>query len=405
MMKNFSQLLAFQVVSVVLEMICPAQRLAAQIHPAGEYQVAKKTHPIVLDGVLSNSSEWSEAVFRSGKWFESGGVFGDQRSSFTSGFRILWDPVPSTGGLYVWGQVDHRAAVVTGAGPVVSGGSLDTVNLYFDPNLDAENGILNPSNPPDGYHVAFNITGPGAGSAPRTQTYLNGGQTNSGNLPISVFAHINNLSGNQGGPTVSGNPAALGGSSWSVATLGTTAGWSFEMYMPWSTFDACVGGQNGNGDGLCLLLDTLQGTPSVGNKWYFNFGSIFQEAGQNHFPSYASYPGDNAESNFAAWPHPSITFTDVASGTAADLNGDGRVDGADTAVLFSSWGTSSLGDLNQDLVVDGADLAILFSDWTGDSHTSRQPSVPEPTWIAPWGLLCMSCRGITDVATRPRLSR
>ena len=402
---NFGPRSALQVIVIGLVVSCTTTWLPAQVHPAGEYQVARRTHPIVLDGVLSGAAEWSEAQFQSGKWFESGGLAQDQRSEFTSGFRLVWDPQPTTGGLYIWGQMNHRAPGVNGAGPVVLDGTLDAVNLYFDPNSDAESGFLAQSNAPDGYHVAFNITGPRLGATSGTQRYLQGGQTNTGNLPISVFGHINSLSGNQGNPSVSGDPAALSGSGWSVATFGTTSGWSFEMFMPWSTFDACVGGQNGNGDGLCLLLDTLEGRPAVGDKWFFNFGSIFQDGGRTHFPAYATYPGDNSESDFAAWPHPTIEFVDAFSGVAADLNGDGGVDGADAAILYSNWGNGNTGDLNQDFLVDGADLASLFSDWTGDSHADPHPNVPEPTWVAPWALLFMSRRRMSVVAIRRSRSR
>ena len=49
---------------------------------------------------------------------------------------------------------------------------------------------------------------------------------------------------------------------------------------------------------------------------------------------------------------------------AADLNGDGVVDGADLASLLAAWGsTNNPADLNGDGVVDGADLASLLSLW------------------------------------------
>ncbi len=50
-----------------------------------------------------------------------------------------------------------------------------------------------------------------------------------------------------------------------------------------------------------------------------------------------------------------------------DLNHDGRVDGADLALLLGAWGSSTGGpcspDLNGDGQVDGADLAILLGHW------------------------------------------
>jgi hypothetical protein len=48
-----------------------------------------------------------------------------------------------------------------------------------------------------------------------------------------------------------------------------------------------------------------------------------------------------------------------------DLNGDGKVDAADLAILLGSWGLSGVpADLNGDGVVNGSDLAILLGNWT-----------------------------------------
>lgn len=48
-----------------------------------------------------------------------------------------------------------------------------------------------------------------------------------------------------------------------------------------------------------------------------------------------------------------------------DLDGDGRVDGADLGLLIAAWGGTASGDLNCDGVVDGADLGLLVAAWTG----------------------------------------
>jgi formylglycine-generating enzyme required for sulfatase activity len=52
---------------------------------------------------------------------------------------------------------------------------------------------------------------------------------------------------------------------------------------------------------------------------------------------------------------------------ASDIDSSGHVDGADLAILLSSWGTSGQGkhdtDLNNDGVVGGPDLTILLSEW------------------------------------------
>jgi hypothetical protein len=48
-----------------------------------------------------------------------------------------------------------------------------------------------------------------------------------------------------------------------------------------------------------------------------------------------------------------------------DLNGDGRVDGADLGVLLSLWGTSDSGaDLDGSGSVDGGDLGLILAFWS-----------------------------------------
>ena len=59
----------------------------------------------------------------------------------------------------------------------------------------------------------------------------------------------------------------------------------------------------------------------------------------------------------------SVTVIQVDGGTPEDLNGDGRVNGADLAQLLSSWGGSGDADFDGNGRVDGADLARLLSAW------------------------------------------
>ncbi len=55
-------------------------------------------------------------------------------------------------------------------------------------------------------------------------------------------------------------------------------------------------------------------------------------------------------------------FEPGPTGSPADLNGDGVVDGADLGLLLSAWGTPD-GDVNGDGTTDGADLGLLLGDW------------------------------------------
>ena len=58
------------------------------------------------------------------------------------------------------------------------------------------------------------------------------------------------------------------------------------------------------------------------------------------------------------------SFTGVGACWGADINSDGKVNGADLSILLGAWSTGSpLADLNTDGVVNGADLAILLGCW------------------------------------------
>ena len=49
-----------------------------------------------------------------------------------------------------------------------------------------------------------------------------------------------------------------------------------------------------------------------------------------------------------------------------DLNGDGRVNGADLGILLGAWGSAGgAADINHDGIVDGADIGMLLANWTG----------------------------------------
>ncbi|MFO0874207.1 MAG: hypothetical protein U0575_09585 [Phycisphaerales bacterium] len=51
-------------------------------------------------------------------------------------------------------------------------------------------------------------------------------------------------------------------------------------------------------------------------------------------------------------------------GRPADLNHDGKVDGADLGLLLALWGTDdTAADINDDGIVSGADLGLLLADW------------------------------------------
>ena len=60
-----------------------------------------------------------------------------------------------------------------------------------------------------------------------------------------------------------------------------------------------------------------------------------------------------------------VWFDPGTPSNPADLNGDGRVDGADLSQVLADWAaTDSPADINGDGLVDGADLALVLIAWT-----------------------------------------
>ena len=67
-----------------------------------------------------------------------------------------------------------------------------------------------------------------------------------------------------------------------------------------------------------------------------------------------------------AWDEMCVLLADGAcGGPSPDLDGDGRVDGADLGLLLAGWGSvdPSL-DLDRDGSVGGGDLGLLLAAWT-----------------------------------------
>ena len=68
-----------------------------------------------------------------------------------------------------------------------------------------------------------------------------------------------------------------------------------------------------------------------------------------------------------AWDELCVAAASDACGPppSADLDGNGRVDGADLAMILAAWGMSGMTDLDASGSTDAADLAILLAAWTG----------------------------------------
>ncbi|MDZ4831101.1 MAG: FG-GAP-like repeat-containing protein [Phycisphaerae bacterium] len=58
-----------------------------------------------------------------------------------------------------------------------------------------------------------------------------------------------------------------------------------------------------------------------------------------------------------------VFHVSCAQSCLGDINGDGKVDAADLAVLLGQWGQNGSADLNNDNIVNGADLASMLGAW------------------------------------------
>jgi len=76
------------------------------------------------------------------------------------------------------------------------------------------------------------------------------------------------------------------------------------------------------------------------------------------------FSGTFGESNGTSSLNLSLSAAGTEQNNPADINNDGRVDGADLAIVLSAWlETSGPADLNNDGRVDGFDLSIVLGSW------------------------------------------
>ena len=71
---------------------------------------------------------------------------------------------------------------------------------------------------------------------------------------------------------------------------------------------------------------------------------------------------DSREAGPTTRPQLTVIYT---IGVVGDLNGDGKVNSSDLAILLGNWGGTGVGNIDNIGVVDAADLAFLLSKWTG----------------------------------------
>ncbi len=140
--------------------------------------------------------------------------------------------------------------------------------------------------------------------------------------------------------------SAWSGNAMDIANDGTIVGFDFFLgnRLAWIQ-------PQGEGD-LIQLVTFVQ-----------THGGTIPGGTQLHVPQ-AITPDGSRIIGHTAGPGAWIIDIELSPACAADLNGDGVVNGADLASLLASWNASnSPADLNGDGIVDGADLASLLALW------------------------------------------
>ena len=79
----------------------------------------------------------------------------------------------------------------------------------------------------------------------------------------------------------------------------------------------------------------------------------------------------------------------------ADLDENGRVNGADLTLLLSDWGSASSSDLDGDGVVSGSDLTLLLAAWGACGPDCDNDGIPDSDEIADGASDC-NVDGIPD---------
>ena len=111
-------------------------------------------------------------------------------------------------------------------------------------------------------------------------------------------------------------------------------------------------------DGLHGMVER-SGTIALEAGWHAIRVEFFERGGGAGLIVLAGGPGTTyAVIPAERWMH---------GGTAivpADLNRDGRVDGADLSMLLGEWGTAGDADFDGNGIVDGADLTTMLGAWS-----------------------------------------
>jgi hypothetical protein len=139
----------------------------------------------------------------------------------------------------------------------------------------------------------------------------------------------------------------------SVAVLSGTAG-----TVGWGEFDH---------DGVFAGLASSAASSRIGRS-YDTLAGYHEHEQAAFFTAAGRYDVTliawDSNGRFADSAPVTIRFEVLPAQPAADLNGDGQVDGIDLGILLAAWSSAGPGDLNGDGVVDGVDLGVLLGAWT-----------------------------------------
>lgn len=268
------------------------------------YDINFTSNPPTIDGIVS-AGEWDDAVGPIGGWrilrIDTG-----PPDAHNNRFRMMWDET----NLYIVSESDYDGWTDNARDQFR--GAANSLNMYFDPNLDNEPPMGDPLNGPflmpDGYQIAVNqYLGSYSCTACSTETNnnpfnaLNYGELGS---DFSTFAeaHIDGLFGN--------NSGWLGMRGTVMASVNGASGGVVEACIPWADFDAP--GLDAMGLETGLNLDGS--IPQAGDTWFFNIAEITTD-GNNALPVW-NWHNDPAGGNefFASHPHGLVTFVGGPSG-------------------------------------------------------------------------------------------
>lgn len=211
------------------------------------------------------------------------------------------------------------------------------VNFFLE---NAEDGLINTP----GLTVNGSVTGPGG--ITDSVDCDDGATDGSGVSGRSIFGPgIPGLTINFNGTVLGGFPTAAG----VVWTDGST----FNN-VTFEAFDA-----NGVSVGTLVGLNLGDGSFNSGTAEDRFFG-VYHSGGISKMTIKCQALGAGSGIEI---DHIQYGAATLAPPCAADLNGDGIVNGADLGMLLAGWGAAGAADLNASGSVDGADLGLLLAAW------------------------------------------